>query len=184
MAKFITINRKYLWYGALAIFIVFISFIGANIWKSSQVSLPTDKVDPELKIVSVDFEPGIILKDITYNGQLYKGLQTIPAKNFKVSAIIQNMTSKTMSNIPVKLSINLIEGKTKRISKVGNIPTLEPGATAKIGFENITALGDAKGQSATAGQHEMILAILANPSGGVIQNTEARIIFNVDSSLK
>lgn len=183
MARFITLKRKYLLYGVLIILVAFGGYLGVNYLTSSQASSTAEKVEPQLKFLNVDFNPKIVLKDIKYEGEAYKGLQTIPSNQFNVSAVIQNMTAETMSNIPVKLSISLVDDKSKNVSKLGNIPSLEPGTTAKIAFENITALGDSKGEK-LSGQHEMVLAILANPAGGVSQSTEAKIVFNVDSTIK
>ena len=141
-----------------------------------------ENIEPEIKFVSVEYEPQIIVKNVKYGEEEYKGLKIMPNTSFKVSALVQNVTEKTMSNIQVSLTLISLKDKSQQLSKQGVIPTLEPGATAKISFENISALGDAKGESATAGQHELILAIKANPEGGVTQNTEARFNFNVDSS--
>ena len=183
MTRFITVKRKYFLYGGLIVLVALASILGANVFKSLQVSTPTP-VEPELKILSIEFEPQITIRDISYSGEVFKGLQTINKENYKISAVVQNMTEKIITEVPIKLTVSAIEDKAKSISKKGKIPTLEPGATAKIVFENIQALGDAKGESPTAGQHEMILAINANPDGGIVQNTEARIIFNVDTSVK
>lgn len=184
MARFITVRRRYLMYGGLALAIAFFGFLGFNLLGSSEASSIPEQVDPEMKILSLEFEPQIVIRDLTYGGETFKGVQTLPKTNYKISAIIQNMTDKAISNVPVELTITSLENKKQKLSKEGKIPVLEPGATAKVAFENITALGDAKGQSATAGQHEMVLSIKANPEGGIIQNTEARIIYNIDSSVK
>lgn len=184
MAKFITVKRKYLVYGGLALGVVFISLLGVNWLGSSKVNSNPVQVEPEMKIVSIEFEPRIAIRDLTYGGEVFKGIQTMSKTNYKISAVVQNMTEKTMCDVPVKLTISSVQDKTQKLSKEGKIPTLEPGATAKIAFENIKALGDAQGKSATAGQHEMILSIMANAQGGMSQNTEARIIYNIDSSVK
>lgn len=184
LTRFITVKRKYILYGGLMVLVAFASIFGANLFRSSQVSSTPTQVDPELKILSIEFEPQITIRDISYAGEVFKGLQTINKDSFKISAVIQNMTDKIVTDVPVKLIVSAIEDKSKSMSKEGKIPTLEPGATAKIAFEKISALGDAQGQSPTAGQHEMVLAISANPAGGISQNTEARIIFNVDTSVK
>lgn len=170
--------------GGLIVVVAFIGIMGINFFGSSQVLSTPEKVDPEIKILSIEFDPQIVIRDISYGGEVFKGTQTISKKTFNVSAIIQNVTEKTMTNIPVVLKITSLEDKNKVLSKEGIIPTLEPGATAKIAFENIEALGDAVGTSATAGQHEMVIALKANTEGGMSQNTEARIIFNVDSAIK
>jgi len=178
------VKRRYLFSCVLAVAVVIVGLVGFNIFGDSELSPVTDKVEPEMKIQSIEFDPQIVIRNQTYGEEEFKGIQIMPTNDFKVSAIIQNMTEQTVNNIPVKLTLSSLEDKTRQISKEGIIPTLEPGATAKISFENIQALGDAKGESVTNGQHEMILAIKANAEGGMLQNSEARIVFNVDSSVK
>jgi hypothetical protein len=184
LAKYITIRRRYLLYGGLVLAIAFISLLGVNFLDSSEASTAPEQIEPEMKILSIEFDPQIVVRDLSYAGEVFKGIQTIHKNSFKISANVQNMTEKTMTNVPVKLTISSVADKTKVLSKEGTIPTLEPGATARISFENIEALGDANGKSATAGQHEMVLAIKANEKGGMSQNTEAKIIFNVDTAVK
>lgn len=184
MAKFITLKRRYLIYAGLFVVIACISVWGAGMLKSSLTSTTPTQVQPELKILSIEFAPQMTVLDLKYGGEEFKGLQTINKDTFSVSAIVQNMTENIISEVPVQLTISAIENKSQSLSKEGKIPALEPGASAKITFENIKALGDAKGESPTAGQHEMILAIKANPDGGIAQNSEARVIFNVDTSVK
>lgn len=184
MTKFIMIKRKYLLYGGLFLAVVFLSLVGVNLLGSSEVSSIPEQVGPEMKILNIEFDPQIVIRDLSYGGEVFKGIQTISKTNYKIATVVQNMTEKTMSDVPVKLTITSLEDKTQKLSKEGKIPTLEPGATAKIVFDNIPALGDAKGKSATAGQHEMIIAVNKNPEGGMNQNTEAKIIYNVDSSVK
>lgn len=184
MAKFVTIKRKYLFICGLVLVVACLSFLGVNIFGSTEASSTPDQVEPEMKILSVEFSPQIQIRDVKYGEEVFKGMQTLNKTDYKVSAVVQNMTEKTMTNVPIKLTISLVEDKNKQVSKEGKIPTLEPGATAKVAFENIKALADAKGKSATVGQHEMILSITANPEGGMTQNTEAKIIFNVDSAVK
>lgn len=184
MARFITLKRKYFVYGALVILIAFIGVFGLNIlWGSEEIISPL-QVEPELKILSIEFNPQIAIRDLTYGEEKFKGMQTINKDTFTISAVVQNMTEKTVTDIPIVLTLKGLEDKSKSLSKEGKIPTLEPGATAKVTFENVKAQGDAEGKSSTAGQHEMILAIKANPAGGIEQNTEARIVFNVDTTVK
>jgi len=184
MAKFITLKRKYLVISGLVVVVVIAGILGANLLRDAETSLGPEQVAPEMKIISLEFEPQIIIRDQTYGGEVFKGVQIMPKTNFKVSALVQNMTEQTVNNIPVKLTISSLGDNKQQMVKEGSIPTLEPGATAKISFENIKALGDAKGESVTAGQHEMVLAINANAQGGLAQNTEARLIFTVDSSVQ
>lgn len=185
MTRFITVKRKFVWMSGLVLAVVFVSFLGFHyFFGGSEANTVPEKVEPEMKILSIEFEPRIVIRDLTYGGEVFKGVQTVPKVNYKVSAIVQNMTEKTMKDVPIQLTISLAQDKSKKISKEGKIPVLEPGATAKIAFENIKALGDAKGKDAKAGQHEMVLAISANPQGGITQNTEAKILFNVDSTVK
>ena len=184
MAKFITLKRKYLVYCGIVLAIAVVGYLGFNFSGVAQSSAATDMVQPEMKIVSIEFDPQVQIRDQIYGEEEYKGIQIMPKTTFKVSALIQNMTEKTINNIPVQLTVSSLIDKSKQTSKKGEIPSLEPGATAKISFENIKALGDAKGKSATEGQHEMVLTIKANPDSDLNQNTEARVIFNVDSAAK
>ncbi|ADY56087.1 hypothetical protein Sgly_1790 [Syntrophobotulus glycolicus DSM 8271] len=184
MTTFVTLKRRYVLYGALVLLVAFAGTVGISIWKVSQADAVAEKIEPELKIVSLDFQPNMELRDVTYGSEVFKGQQVLKADKFGVSAIIQNTTNKTMTNIPIKFDLSLTDQKDKKASKLGNIPTLEPGKTAKVTFENVKALGDAKGKSATAGQHELIISISSNPAGAVTQNTEAKTLFNVDSSIK
>lgn len=184
MTRFITVKRKYFVFGGVLLAVALLSIAGINLLSSSQTITLPKEVEAEMKIVSIDFSPPISIRDLNYGEEVYKGLQIMPKTNFKVSAVIQNMTENTVTNVPIKLTVHSLENKSEVIVKEGNLPILEPGATAKIAFENIQALGDAKGKSATAGQHELILAIAKNAGGALTQNTEARIIFNVDSSVK
>ncbi len=184
MARFITVKRKYLVYCGIVLAIAVLGYLGFNFAGAAQSSLNPDTVQPEMKIISIEFDPQIQIRNQTYGEEEFKGIQIMPKTNFKISAIIQNMTEQTVNDIPVRLTISSLTDKSQQISKKGEIPSLEPGATAKISFENIKALGDAKGKSATAGQHEMVLAISANPESGLNQSTEARVIFNVDSAAK
>jgi len=184
MARFITVKRKYFVYSGLVFALAFISLMGFKVLGSSQASTTPEQVEPEMKILSIEFEPQIVVRDLTYGKEVLKGVQTITQSNFKIAAVVQNMTEKTMNQIPIQMTIAALGDKTKQLSKEGKIPTLEPGATARIAFENITALGDANGESATNGQHEMTLTIKSNVEGGMSQNTEAHVIFNVDTCVK
>ncbi|NLI93976.1 MAG: hypothetical protein GX434_17805 [Peptococcaceae bacterium] len=184
MAKFITIKRKYFMYGGLVLAVAVMSLLGFNLFGSLKTNSVPEQVEPEMKILSIEFDPQIVIKDLSYGKDVFKGIQTMSKSSFKVSAVVQNMTEKTMNNVPIKITVTSLEDKTKQLTKEGRIPTLEPGATAKVAFENIKALGDGKGKSATAGQHEMTLSIKANTQDGMTQNTEARVVFNVDTSVK
>ncbi|UWG98873.1 hypothetical protein LPY66_08835 [Dehalobacter sp. DCM] len=185
MAKLIIIRKRVLVAGILIVLVAALGLIGTNLLRDSEVSTtPTSQVDPEIKIINIDFEPQIVIRDLSYDGEVFKGVQTLNKTDFKISAIIQNTTENTMTNIPVIMTITSLDDKSKTVTKEGSIPILEPGATAKIAYENIKALGNAQGESATAGQHEMVLTIKSNPQGAVTQSTEARVIFNVDSSVK
>ncbi|NLP44821.1 MAG: hypothetical protein GX351_09370 [Peptococcaceae bacterium] len=182
MAKFITVKRKYLLYSFLGLVIIFASFLGVNFFGKAETDPVVENIEPYIKFVSVEFDPQIAVKNVKYGDEEYKGLKILPSTNFKVSALVQNVTEKTMNNIQISLTLISLKDRNQQLNKQGIIPTLEPGATAKISFENINALGDAKGESATNGQHELVLAIKANPDGGIDQNTEAKFTFNVDSS--
>jgi len=184
LTKFITVKRKYVTYCGLALAVVVVGLLGLNLFGTAEFSSSSNQVEPDIKIVSIDFDPQIVIRNESYGGEEFKGIQVMPKTNFKISAVIQNMTEQTVTDIPVKLTISSLKDRNQQISKEGTIPTLEPGATAKVSFENIKALGDAKGKNATSGQHEMVLSIKANPTGGMTQNTEAKVIFNVDSTAK
>jgi len=184
LAKFITIQRKYFLYGGLVLAVAVMSLLGFNLFGSINTNSTPEQLEPEMKILSIEFDPQIVIKDLTYGKEVFKGIQTLSNSNFKVSAVVQNMTEKTMNNVPIKITITSLDDKAKQTSKEGKIPTLEPGATAKIAFENIKALGDGKGKSATAGQHEMTLSIKANTEDSLTHTTEAKVIFNVDTTVK
>ncbi|NLO98451.1 MAG: hypothetical protein GX091_10375 [Peptococcaceae bacterium] len=184
MAKFITLKRKHVAYCGIVLVVIIAGYLGFTFSGISQPSATADMVQPEMKIISIEFDPQIQIRNQVYGEEEYKGIQIMPKTTFKVSALVQNMTEKTINNIPVELTLTSLTDKSKQITKKGEIPSLEPGATAKISFENINALGDAQGKSATEGQHELVLAIKANPDSGLTQNTEARLVFNVDSAVK
>ncbi|MGI5902370.1 MAG: hypothetical protein ACOX7U_07845 [Desulfitobacteriia bacterium] len=182
MSKFVTVKRKHLAYSALALAIVVLGYFGISYMGEKELNVNTEQVQPEMKIISIEFDPQIMISDRSYGEEEYKGIKIMPQANFKTSAIIQNMTEQTVKDVPVILSLVSLADKNQKVSKEGKIPLLEPGATAKITFENISALGDAKGESALAGQHELILEIRADGSNNLQQNTEARVLFNVDTA--
>lgn len=129
-------------------------------------------------------EPASFTQDLTYGSVTMKGAQVISAKTFDFIVTVQNTTAQTMSNIPVELEVSLIGDDSQKISKLGNLPSLEPGATARVAFRQVKALGDAQGKSATAGQHKITLRVKPNAAGGVNQATEATFYFNVDTTVK
>ncbi|MFA6807535.1 MAG: hypothetical protein WCR27_00935 [Eubacteriales bacterium] len=184
MAKFITLKRKYVWSGALIAFIVLASVVSANVLKSADVSTAGEEILPQIVITGIEFTPKIVIRDVEYEGEAYKGLQIVPATNYEISAVLRNQTTDTVKNVPIKLSICLAEDSGQIINKAGTIPSLEPGATAKISFENIDALGDSEGKKLAVGIHEMTISIEANPEGGITQNTQAKLTYVVDSKLK
>jgi len=135
-------------------------------------------------MIGVAVEPASIVRDLTYGSVTLKGAQVISTKTFDLIVTVQNMTANKMTNVPVELQVTLIGDDTKKVTSPGSLPSLEPGATARVAFRQIKALGDALGKSATDGQHLITLRINANPEGGVEQATEASFRFNVDSTVK
>lgn len=184
LAKVIAIKRKYftIFLSVLVIFVL--SFATVTFWQTIQASAAKNSVVPELKMLSLTVEPSSVVKDMTYGTVTLKGSQVIPAKTFDLIATIQNTTAQKMTNIPIELEISLIGDDKQKITKPGNLDALEPGATARIAFRQIKALGDAAGNSATAGQHMIVLRVKPNPAGGVTQTSEASFRFNVDSTVK
>lgn len=184
MAKIIALNRKYLAMVA-SVFVIFLAgFIGLSLWHNSDASVSKINEMPEIKMLGVTIEPTSIVKDLTYGSVTLKGAQVITTKTFDLIATIQNTTANKMTNIPVELEVALVGDDTKKVISPGTLPSLEPGATARVAFRKIKALGDSMGKNATAGQHLMTLRIKSNPEGNVIQATEASFRFTVDSTVK
>jgi len=135
-------------------------------------------------MVGITLDPAPITKDLTYGSLTLKGVQVIPTKSFDLIATVQNTTGEKMLNVPVELEVILLNDDSQKVSKMGNIPALDSGATARVAFRQIKALGDAMGKDGTAGQHLITLRIKQNPEGGVNQATEASFRFNVDTTVK
>jgi hypothetical protein len=184
LIKIIAVNRKYLTVTIAILFVCLFGLGAINLWSHNHVTVGSNKIAPEVKMLGLTVEPTSLTKDLTYGNVTLKGTQVITAKTFDLIATIQNTTDQKMTNIPVELQISLIEDDKQKISKIGNVPTLEPGATAKVAFRQVKALGDAEGKSATAGQHLIQLRVKANPAGGVNQTTEAEFRFNIDTTIK
>lgn len=184
MAKIITVNRKYLVMVASAFVICMIGFAGVSFWQNTKASVTKVNTMPEIKMLGVTVEPASIVKDLQYGSVSLKGAQVITTKSFDLVATVQNTTAKKMVNVPIELQVTLVGDDTKKVTSLGNLSSLEPGATARIAFRQIKALGDALGKSATVGQHLMTLRIKPNPEGNVEQATEACFPFNVDSTVK
>lgn len=183
MAKIIAINRKYFNLTLSVLLICLIGLAGVTLWKTANASTKANIV-PEIKMLGLAVEPSSFTKDLTYGNVTLKSSQVIPAKSFDLIATVQNTTNQKMMNIPVELEITLVGDETKTISKMGNLPSLDPGATARVAFRQVNALGDATGKSATAGQHKITLRVKPNAAGGITQTTEATFYFNVDSTVK
>lgn len=184
MAKIIAVNRKYL---TVTIAVLFVCLIGLGVltfWNHNQVSVEANNIVPEIRMLNLTVEPTSLTKDLTYGSVTLKGMQVITAKTFDLILTVQNTTDQKMTNIPVELQISLIGDDKEKISKMGNLPALEPGATARVAFRQVKALGDAQGKSPTAGQHLIVLRVKANPAGGVNQTTEATFRFNVDTTIQ
>lgn len=184
MAKIIALNRKYLAMVASVCVICLVGFMGMSLWHNSDVSVSKINEVPEIKMLGVTIEPTSIVKDLTYGSVTLKNAQVITTKTFDLIATIQNTTANKMTNVPVELEVALIGDDTKKVISPGTLPSLESGATARVAFRKIKALGDANGKSATAGQHLMTLRIKPNPEGNVTQATEASFRFTVDSTVK
>lgn len=183
MAKIIAINRKYFNLSLSVLLVFLIGIAGVTLWKTTHASTKANHV-PEVKMLGLAVEPGSFTKDLTYGTVTLKSSQVINSKSFDLIATVQNTTGEQMTNIPVELEVTLIGDDTKKVSKIGNLPSLDPGATARVAFRQIKALGDAVGKSATAGQHKITLRVKPNAAGGINQATEATFFFNVDSSVK
>ena len=184
MTKIIALNRKYIAMVASVIVICLIGFAGFSLWQKTDASVSRINEAPEIKMLGVTVEPASIAKDLTYGSVTLKEAQVITTKTFDLVATVQNTTAKKMTNVPVELQVTLVGDDTKKVTSPGTLPSLEPGATARVAFRQIKVLGDALGKSATAGQHLMVLRIKPNPVGGVEQATEASFRFTVDSTVK
>ena len=184
MSKIITFDRKYIVMVASVFVVCLIGFAGFSLWQNTHASVTKINEVPEIKMLGVTVEPASVIKDLTYGSVTLKGTQVIPTKTFDLIATVQNTTAKKMTNVPVELQMTLIGDDTKKVTSPGNLATLEPGATARIAFRQIKALGDALGKSATSGQHLITLRVKPNLEGGVEQATEASFRFNVDSTVK
>ena len=184
MTKIIALNRKYILMVASVFVICLIGFIGFSFWQNTDTSVSKTNEVPEIKMLGVTVEPTSITKDLTYGSVTLKGAQVITTKTFDLVATVQNTTAQRMTSVPVELEVTLLEDDTKKAIAPGTLTTLEPGATARVAFRQIKALGDAMGKSATAGQHLITLRIKPNLEGGVQQATEANFRFTVDSTVK
>jgi len=184
LTKIIALNRKYIVMVASVFVICLIGFVGFSLWQNTEANVSKMHEDPEIKMLGVTVEPASITKDLTYGSITLKGAQVITTKTFDLVATVQNTTAKKMTNVPVELQVMLLGDDTKKVTAPGTLATLEPGATARVAFRQIKALGDAMGKSATAGQHLITLRINPNPEGGVEQATEASFNFTVDSTVK
>ncbi|MDR3601173.1 MAG: hypothetical protein P4L49_11950 [Desulfosporosinus sp.] len=184
MMKIIAINRKYIVMVASVFVICLIGLAGFSLWQNTDASVSKNSEAPEIKMLGVSVEPATITKDLTYGSVTLKGAQVITTKTFDLIVTLQNTTAKKMTNVPVELQVTLLGDDTKKAIAPGTLATLEPGATARVAFRKINALGDAMGKSATAGQHLITVRINPNLEGGVEQATEADFRFTVDSTVK
>jgi len=182
MAKIIAVNRKYFTLVISALLICLIGYAGVTLWKTAQAS--ANNPEPQIKMLGIAIEPTSFTTDLTYGTVTIKSSQVINATKFDLIATVQNTTNTKMTNIPVELEVALVGDDSQKVSKIGTLPSLDPGATARVAFREIRALGDAAGKSATAGQHKITLRIKPNAEGGVTQATEASFFFNVDSTVK
>lgn len=184
MAKIIAINRRYLTLTLSVLLICFLGIAGVTLWKTANASTTKTNMVPEVKMLGLVVEPVSLTQDLTYGSVTLKGSQVITSKVFDLIVTVQNTTGQTMTNIPVELEVSLVGDETQKINKLGNLPSLDPGATARVAFRQVKALGDAQGKSATAGQHKITLRVKPNAAGGINQATEATFYFNVDTTVK
>ncbi|HVJ48607.1 hypothetical protein [Desulfitobacterium sp.] len=184
MARIIAINRKYFTLTLSVLLICFLGIAGVTLWKTANASATKTDMVPEVKMLGLAVEPASFTRDLTYGSVTLKGSQVISSKNFDLIVTVQNTTGQKMSNIPIELEASLIGDDSKKVSKLGNLPSLDPGATARVAFRQVNALGDAQGKSATTGQHKITLRVKPNAAGGVNQATEATFYFNVDTTVK
>ncbi|WP_425801679.1 hypothetical protein [Desulfitobacterium sp. Sab5] len=184
MARIIAVNRKYLTLTLSMLLVCFLGIAGVTVWKTANASATKTNLVPEVKMLGVSVEPSSFTQDLTYGSVTLKGSQIINSKNFDLIVTVQNTTGQKMTNIPVELEVTLVGDESKKVSKLGNLPSLDPGATARVAFRQVKALGDAQGKSATAGQHKISLRVKPNAAGGVNQATDATFFFNVDTSVK
>lgn len=184
MTKIFTINRRNFVMYASFVVICLIGFAGFSFWENTNMSVSKVNDVPEIKMLSITVEPASIVKDLTYGSVTLKGAQVITTKTFDLVATVQNTTAKKMTNVPVELEVTLVGDDTKKVTSPGTLPSLEPGATARVAFRQIKILGDALGKSATAGQHLMTIRIKPNPVGGVEEATEASFRITVDTTVK
>ncbi|MGI1658871.1 MAG: hypothetical protein ACRKFN_07845 [Desulfitobacterium sp.] len=182
MAKIIAINRKYFTVFLSALLVCLLGIAGVTLWKTTQAS--ANGAVPEVKMLGVAVEPGSFTQDLTYGTVTIKSSQVINTNKFDLIATVQNTTGGKMTNIPIELEVSLVGDDKQKVSKIGTLPSLDPGATARVAFREIKSLGDAAGKSATDGQHKITLRVKPNVEGGITQNTEASFFFNVDSTVK
>ncbi|MCL1919298.1 MAG: hypothetical protein FWG14_13565 [Peptococcaceae bacterium] len=185
MAKFVTLERKHVWYGILAVVLLIgMGLISSNLTGNVVESSVAQGTKAGLKIVSVDFDPQTLERDLVYGDDKIDKARVLNVKSFKVSVVVQNVTDKQMTNIPVTLTVSLQGNPETQQVKQGSIASLEPGASARVTFENLKALGDAAGKQGDLGKHEMVLYFGANEEGGLAQATETKVEFVVDSKQK
>lgn len=184
MAKIIALNRKYFFRITGVVVICLVALAGISLWRDRDVSVSATNEAPEIKMLGVAVEPAAPVRDLTYGNVTLEGVQVITTNTFDLIATVQNTTAKKMTDIPVELQITLVGDDSKKVISPGTLPSLEPGATARVAFRQIQALGDAQGKSATDGQHLMTIGIKPNPKGGVEQATEASFRFTVDTTVK
>lgn len=184
MTKIIALNRKYIAIVVCVIMVCAVGLAGQSVLQARQMSVSKLSPAPEIQMLGVTVEPASVLKDLTYGNLTIKGAHVIRSKTFDLIVTVQNTTAKKLTNIPVELQVSLVGDDTKKVTSPGTLPSLEPGATARIAFRQIKALGDALGKDAAAGQHLMTVRINANPAGGLDQATVASFRFLVDTTVK
>lgn len=185
VAKFITLERRHFWYGivAAAVLIGMVIISTSLMNRDQALQSNADVPSAELKIVSIEFEPKTLERDLVYGANKIEDAKVINKSAFKVAAVVQNVTDKEMTNIPVTMTLTLIGNPESQQIKQGNIPSLKPGESARITFENLKALGDAAGEQGTLGQHEIVMNFAVSDEGLSVA-TETKVGFIVDTTQK
>ncbi|MDR3270627.1 MAG: hypothetical protein LBT32_03815 [Peptococcaceae bacterium] len=183
MARFILINRRYVQWLAGVVAVLAVAYTVTGLHQRS-ISAQHSSGTPELQMLSITLDPASQTRDMIYGDVTLKGVQIIPAQTFNLTATLQNDSAQKMTDIPIELTVSLVGNETQKTTKSGMLKSIDPGATARVTFHGIKAFGDALGKDAATGQHQIVLRVQANPSGGVHQSTEASYRFLVDSTIK
>ncbi|MDA8442085.1 MAG: hypothetical protein M0Z55_06880 [Peptococcaceae bacterium] len=158
-------------------------------WATWQVSMHTvnkaafsQNDIPEISINSIALSPKTVTRDLTYEGIPFLAQQLFQGKDFTATVSLQNNSDKTVQNIPVEVTLYL-EGQNP-VKRTGMLREITPGSVVNLNFGRFSVLGDANGNNANAGLHQLQVRILANPQGGVNLGNERSMLFFVDSKVK